>query len=155
MLWLIFISVCWFAHISRYQPYSIDLYSAFYTIILTKNLDLSGTYVPFLCGFLRCNIAVQHWIHLPAKVRLPFLLYSFERTRSMLSLRFYPTKRKNFFFTTLGFQLGRAASRLARGFQRGTAFPFVWGVQRGCVPLWLEESKETGGFVAHDFPWKV
>ena len=52
---MIFIGVRGFTDIGRYQSYSIDLYSAFYTIILTKDLDLSGAYVPFLRSFLRCN----------------------------------------------------------------------------------------------------
>ena len=55
-----FIGVCRFADIGRYQPYSVDLHSAFYALILTKDLDLSGAYVPFLRSFLRCNIAIQH-----------------------------------------------------------------------------------------------
>ena len=55
-----FIGVCRFADIGRDPPYSVDLHSAFYAIILTKDLDLSGAYVPFLRSFLRCNIAIQH-----------------------------------------------------------------------------------------------
>ena len=67
MLCLMMVGVCWFSDTGRYQPYPVDLNGALYTIIFTKDLNLSGTYIPFLCSFLRCNITIQHWIHLRQK----------------------------------------------------------------------------------------
>ena len=60
----------------------------------------------------------------------------------------------------------RGESALLAGESKGDSVPLAvvskgggaalaGGIQRRAEPFWQEESKETGGFVAHDFAGKV